>query len=121
MITADYIKTTLRDTRSMMMGIAILMVILYHTVCSNLPMGLLTIPATYGLIGVDIFLFLSVYGLCYSLQNKNLREFYGRRFMRILPASVILVFIILIINLIHVGGCARYCRCTYYNILLGCW
>lgn len=108
MITADDIETTLRDTRSMMMGIAILMVILYHAVCSNLPMGLLTIPATYGLIGVDIFLFLSAYGLCYSLQNKNLREFYGRRFMRILPAYVIIVFSMLIISVICAGGEARW-------------
>lgn len=110
MITADDIKTTLRDTRSMMMGIAILMVILYHAVCSNLPMGLLTIPATYGLI--DIFLFLSAYGLCYSLQNKNLREFYGRRFMRILPIYVILVFSMLIINMIRIGALDIVGACT---------
>ena len=112
MITADDIETTLRDTRSMMMGIAILMVILYHAVCSNLPMGLLTIPATYGLIGVYLPLPKCIRSLLLSAEQELAgvlwQTFYGRRFMRILPVYVIIVFSMLIISVICAGGEARW-------------
>ena len=78
------------------MGIAILIVIVYHAACCNLPMGYFTKVANYGLIGVDIFMFFSGYGLCYSFNKNKLSEFYKRRYMRVLPLYLILVCVVLV-------------------------
>ena len=86
------------------MGIAILMVIVYHAACCNLPMGALTPVANYGLIGVDIFMLLSAYGLCYSINKNKLSDFYKRRYVRVLPLYLILVCSVLIHNGLTGGG-----------------
>ena len=78
------------------MGIAILMVIVYHAACCNLPMGALTQVANYGLIGVDIFMLFSAYGLCYSINKNKLSNFYKRRYVRVLPLYLVLVCSVLI-------------------------
>lgn len=73
------------------MGIAILMVIEYHAICCNLPMSVFTQVANYGLIGVDIFMLYSAYGLCFSYNKYKLSEFYKRRYVRVLPLYLILI------------------------------
>ena len=72
------------DNRNAIYGISIILVILYHCYCNN--ESVFFLPFEKGFIGVDIFLLLSGYGLCHSYNNNNLRTFYKRRFMRILPA-----------------------------------
>lgn len=46
-----------------------------------------------GYFGVDVFFFLSTYGLSYSINERPLLQFYKNRFSRILP--VYLVFLLL--------------------------
>ena len=75
------------------MGIATLFVLLLHGNAFNWPEKIhfiLKIIAE-GNVGVDIFLFLSGIGLYFSMRkNANILEFYGRRFLRIIPSYLIL-------------------------------
>lgn len=69
------------------MGIAIIWIMIYHipAFASLFPQPLYFLIKT-GYAGVDIFLFLSSYGLYYSLKkNPSILSFYKKRFIRILP------------------------------------
>ena len=82
----------------MLFGIAIISIMIFHW-CENYvavyDSGLLWMMAEVyvlliGSIGVEIFLFLSGIGLCYSLKKDNsVKSFYKRRLLRILPAYAI--------------------------------
>lgn len=76
--------------RSYLMGIAIILVIVFH--CFSWvfnPIGVFNI----GYIGVDIFLFLSGYGLSFSYEKNPLPRFYANRFTRIFPLYTLAVII----------------------------
>lgn len=73
------------------MGIAMIMVIVFHFFCWIYnPLG----PFNKGHIGVDIFLFLSGYGLCRSYEKKPLSIFYMNRLKRIYPIYCVSVLCI---------------------------
>lgn len=72
-------------------GIAILMVMLYHQPPEGLISGIYFYPA---FAGVDIFLLLSGFGLCYSFNKYDLLQFYRRRLVRILPMLLLLGFLV---------------------------
>lgn len=76
--------------RSLIMGIAMMMVMLYHQPFSTFPGSALI--HRYGMLGVDIFLFLSGFGIYFSLaksQDKSIGSFYRRRLVRIFPAAIL--------------------------------
>lgn len=81
-----------KGDRSFYMGIAIILVILFHSqgFISDFPILKVFI---FGSIGVDVFLFLSGLGLCYSLTNHTTGNFYLRRFIRIFPLFLIFALI----------------------------
>lgn len=88
--------------RSAIMGAAILWIVVYHSGISFsfLPLFVKTVNnfRSNGFGGVDIFLFVSGFGLYRSLsQNADPIAFYGRRLKRILPAfcPVLLVWLFL--------------------------
>lgn len=66
--------------RNAIFGVAIIYIIVYH-------MGIVPLFGR-GFIGVDIFLFLSSFGLCFSLGKHSLAEFYIRRLNRVYPLFV---------------------------------
>lgn len=66
------------------MGIAILLVTFYHLYCVGLR-PLYMHAFRIGYIGVDIFILLSGFGLCYSYNKNDLQSFYRKRFLRIYP------------------------------------
>lgn len=69
-------------SRNYIMGIAMVMVILFH--CGFFPFGY------FGYWGVDIFLFVSGFGIYFSLsKNESLLNFYLKRLVRIMPAAII--------------------------------
>lgn len=78
---------TILNNKVLFSGIAILMILLYHQPDSGIIKGIYFYP---GFTGVDIFLFFSGFGLCYSLNKNSLGEFYKRRFSRILPLYMLL-------------------------------
>lgn len=72
------------------MGIAMICVIIYHAFCWIYnPIGVFNI----GYFGVDIFIFLSGFGLYYSFEKNSIKTFYKNRFKRIYPLYCISVCI----------------------------
>ena len=82
------------SNRSFLMGVAMIMVIVYHLFCWVYnPIGIFNI----GYIGVDVFLFLSGLGLSYSYEKNSIVHFYKNRIKRIYPIyllSVLATYII---------------------------
>lgn len=69
------------------MGVAMLSIMLFHQYfCSTWPLNLFQ---KVGFWGVEIFLFLSGMGLVRSLRKNTLKEFYRRRFLRIIPPCLV--------------------------------
>lgn len=68
--------------RSILMGIAMIMVVIYHFFCQVYnPIHFFNI----GYVGVDLFLFLSGMGLAESYKKNSIIQFYKNRFFRIYP------------------------------------
>ena len=116
------------DSRRMIMGIATLWIALFHS--SSLDFlqsetllrlhlaGTLDFLQKIGNCGVDIFLFLSGYGLYHSLSgNSAVLPFYRRRFRRVLP-TVLLVSIPVSATL-GAESLGEYCRSAFlYGLFL---
>lgn len=77
-------------------------------------------PFFCGYIGVDIFLLLSGFGLCYSYDKYNLKEFYIRRFSRILPLFIIMKLLSNMLFRVEGSLWDLLCECsailTFYNL-----
>lgn len=74
------------------MGISILWIILFHTSWYLWFPKIIELFQRSGNYGVDIFIFVSVYGLCRSMQSHlTLRQWYIRRLKRILPSFLVVV------------------------------
>ena len=81
--------------RTLFMGFTILLVLFFHAFCTIYnPLG----NANIGYVGVDIFLFLSGFGLTYSYKKNNLSSFYKHRLIRLYPLYLICVCVIYFIN-----------------------
>lgn len=90
-------KTVILNNRHYFMGIAMLLVVLYHGYCAT--EDVLYLPFKRGYIGVDIFLYFSGLGLCYSYEKNALSNFYKRRLIRILPLYFVWAFIHYLYNI----------------------
>lgn len=77
------------ENRRLFMGIAIVMVVLYHSMGTydNRVIRMMFYP---GFLGVDIFLLLSGYGLCNSYNQNSLHTFYKHRITRLVPLFLFL-------------------------------
>ena len=79
------ILNELSTYRSALMGVAMISVFCFHGISSWAPEWIYNICKN-GDSGVDIFLFLSAIGLCYSFdRNPDVLAFYKRRLLRIFP------------------------------------
>ena len=77
------------------MGIAILWVLLYHTSWTLFEPLHFIVHKGYG--GVDIFLFLSGFGIYFSLERKGgIFSFYLRRLFKIIPAYWTVLFLLFV-------------------------
>ncbi len=88
------------DNRKESMGLAMIMVVFYH---------LKTTVFYAGFMGVDIFLFLSAYGLCHSYKKNSLSTFYKHRAKRIVPLFLLL------------GALANVVYLCFYHYELSIW
>lgn len=80
-----------KEQRLYWMGVAILWVFLFHIYTHGarmFPIMNLFKPFSDGYVGVDIFLYLSAFGLCASYSNNSLKQFYVNRTKRIIPTYV---------------------------------
>ena len=86
--------------RNAFMGLAILWVILFHY-SEKLSNTLISPVIEKGFLGVDIFLLLSSFGLCFSLKrDNNYVNFIKRRVKRIIPTWWIVYTFILVLNIV---------------------
>lgn len=83
----DHILTN----RTLYMGVAMIMVILYHSIVAC-PESTIFKVFYLGYLGVDIFLLLSGYGLSNSYSKNSISEFYRHRVVRLLPLFLLLTF-----------------------------
>lgn len=110
---------SLNKNRSYFMGVSMLAVLLFH---AYIAWGGLFV-FKYGFIGVDVFLLLSSYGLCFSYKNSTLCTFYKRRIKRVIPYFVSYAIVATILGCTLGNHCASYwdlfCNITtlsYYNV-----
>lgn len=93
--------TDISASRSFIMGVATLMVVLFH---QHFVSRSFFLPCSaFGYWGVDFFLFLSGFGLSYSLQRKPaigkaVWGFYGRRLSRVMPAVLLMGWVQLFLS-----------------------
>ena len=81
-INEKTILNLILTNRLFLMGVAMILVIIYHLFCWVYnPIG----PLNIGYVGVDIFLFLSGLGLSYSYEKNSIIQFYHNRIRRIYP------------------------------------
>ncbi len=75
--------------RTQLMGLAMLLILIFHTGIDVNNLNLLRSFKDIGDVGVDIFLLLSGMGLYFSYtKNSNKKQFYQRRVIRILPTFI---------------------------------
>lgn len=93
--------SSLSQYREEYMGLAITLVVLYHLYawCNY---GFFDM-FHYGYVGVDIFMFLSGYGCCFSYNKYSSSVFYKRRFIRIYPLFFIFYGILFLSKYIIYG------------------
>lgn len=86
-----------KDTRNYWMGISIILIMLMHIVydrgTTDSFYKIMRMMFIQGDVGVNIFFFLSAYGLCYSYNNNNLLVFYFHRFKRLYPMFLLILVI----------------------------
>lgn len=97
-IKLDFSNVLSKEKRFFYMGIAMIGIIGYHIYLKDIgfydnSFKIIKILFKYSYVGVDLFLFFSAYGLCHSFENSTLKEFYKKRFIRIIP--IFLIFRIL--------------------------
>ena len=105
----DNILNYLSKYRNSLMGIAILWIVIHHSqVPQNINFIVKWIFFDFGNVGVDLFLFLSGFGIFYSLtKNSDSGEFFIRRICRLLPAIPILILFI------------YYTQTTSFHVIIG--
>lgn len=95
----DFSLNLISKYRSALMGFAILWIMFFHAeLQTDSPIAKFVLEIGYG--GVDIFLFLSGFGLYYSCSHKwnGPKPYYKRRFKRILPTFWIVLLLIFLIQ-----------------------
>lgn len=81
-LNSFYVATS--QFRSAIMGMSMLSIMLLHQCFTSVvPFNFFHV---FGNWGVDVFLFLSGMGLVNSLEKNTLKEYYKRRFIRIVPS-----------------------------------
>ena len=85
--------------RSELMGLSALLIFFYHFYVWQVVPIYTKYILRFTSEGVDVFLFLSGIGLCYSMdKNDSTKSFYSKRFTRIYPSLVMVTAITLLIG-----------------------
>lgn len=78
--------------RGELMGFATLWVLCYHF-AGDMGVSMLDYFSCIGYGGVDIFVFLSGFGLTVGFKKKSMLDFYKKRFLRVVPTYLVLIVI----------------------------
>jgi len=97
----DSFLQLLSKHRTSIMGFAIIWVMLFHLPPINSGYFPIDFFKTIGYGGVDIFLFLSGFGLYFSMSKPNcsLRQYYRSRLIRILPEFWIVICVVFLLKM----------------------
>lgn len=99
-IALDNIEYRVTNHRQYFMGVAMILVVLYH--CYTAVEDSFILRFFYkGYIGVDVFLFFSGLGCSFSYDKHTIRRFYKNRFIRIMPLFWIWAGVHLIVTCIN--------------------
>jgi peptidoglycan/LPS O-acetylase OafA/YrhL len=106
---AHYLPKSYLPSLDGLRGIALLMVLVYHTTEPSLASG----PLCWGWTGVDLFFVLSgflITGILFDTRAKAnyFHDFFVRRALRIFPAYYFLWALLLLASLLFHGGLNRY-------------
>lgn len=87
----------LEKNRAWLMGLSILWIIAFHYCYYSalLPNPVLGFLFGKGYLGVDVFMFLSAYGLCFSLEKNTIGHYYARRAKRLFPMYIFFLAVVL--------------------------
>lgn len=104
--------------RSILMGLSIMYVVVYHLSGFQEAKESLSL-FRFGYMGVDVFMFLSGYGLCYSYSKNPISTFYRRRMERIYPLWILKAVLFMLLGLMMAKMCTLwdvFCNLTtlYY-------
>ena len=109
-----------REYRDPIMGLAILIIVVFHF---HPEANYLHLIDRYGWAGVDMFIFVSAIGLCYSLSYKpQLLNFFKRRIVRIIPTWWLFLTGIVVVSLIaHKSHPGTIVELLCYYTGIGWW
>lgn len=85
------ISNAIEHSRYYFMGMAMILIIMFHL--GVVWINTLQLPFRRGFIGVDIFLFFSGYGCCYSLKNRGWGGYLLKRVLRVCPLLLFLALV----------------------------
>lgn len=85
-------KISISKYRTQLMGFAMLWIMIYHI---GIDVTFLNPITRSGYLGVDIFIFLSAYGLYHGFKKySSIKIFYKKRILRILPTYYLVLLTI---------------------------
>lgn len=104
MIISELQNNILKNKKPLM-GLAICLIMWFHSIY-DVQNAALALVKNMCDIGVDMFMFLSGFSMAYSFQkNSNVRQFYRKRLIRILPAYfLVFIFVYLYRDMIKGNG-----------------
>ena len=112
----------LSKNRTQLMGAAMVLILLHHMWCFPYPTIFLQV-FKFGYFGVDVFIILSGFGLCFSYERSSVLSFYVRRLKRILPLYWLAVLLVICLGfLFHfreytfTQGISYLTTLSYYGI-----
>lgn len=107
----EKVHALLTEHRLSVFGIALIWIFFRHTYFYNsFSYGIFDYIVQIGDIGVDVFMFLSAYGLCFSYKKNNDKKyFYKRRLLRILPSVFALLFVFALVDTFVFGAGLSHC------------
>lgn len=122
----EKIHSLLRENRMCIFGLSLIWIFFRHTFFYNqFSFGLFDYVTQIGDAGVDIFMFLSAYGLSFSYgKNRNKRIFYEHRLLRIVPSVAVLLFIFAVIDTCLFGASIYHCinlRYWFFSLYSTYW
>ena len=89
LINYNYVLS--KDYRDVLMGLSIIWIVLHHFFGFSPSCSSVFLLFAQGSVGVDIFFFLSVYGLCYSFNSNSVGRYYINRLKRLFPIYALFV------------------------------
>ena len=96
------LKSIIDQDRLFIMGIEMISIMLFHE--EFLSDYFFESIRHFGHLGVDVFFFLSGYGIAHSLDRNNILKFYCNRIVRLLPSCLIWGTIGLLVSVFLDGG-----------------